>query len=103
MTTRDAVVTLVQGKGRCLVVIPSFGRDGLADFDKFARLLASAGVRVLKPQPRGIGRSVGSMHASLQDMANDIAEVVRQLGNGQAVGLDHAFGNCVARLLATTQ
>jgi pimeloyl-ACP methyl ester carboxylesterase len=42
------------------------------------------------------------MQASLQDMADDIAQVVRQLGDGRAAVLGHAFGNGVARLLATT-
>jgi pimeloyl-ACP methyl ester carboxylesterase len=42
------------------------------------------------------------MQASLHDMAEDIAEVIRQLGDGRAVVLGHAFGNGVARLMATT-
>jgi pimeloyl-ACP methyl ester carboxylesterase len=35
-------------------------------------------------------------------MADDVAEVIRQLGAGRAAVLGHAFGNGVARLLATT-
>ena len=103
VATRGATIeTLVQGEGPVLVVLPSYGRDGLADFDQFANLIARAGIRVLRPQPRGIGRSIGGMRASLQDMADDVAEVIRQVGADRATVLGHAFGNGVARLLATT-
>lgn len=96
------IETLVQGAGRPIVVLPSYGRDGGADFDQFADCVASAGMRVLRPQPRGIGRSTGPMQASLQDMANDVAQVIHKLADSRAVVLGHAFGNGVARLLATT-
>src|SRR6202012_592043 len=65
VATRTATIeTLVQGEGPVLVVLPSYGRDGMADFDHFANLIARAGMRVLRPQPRGIGRSTGTMRAS---------------------------------------
>jgi pimeloyl-ACP methyl ester carboxylesterase len=100
---RDAVIeTYVDGRGPALVVLPSYGRDGGRDFDVFADLVAKAGFQVLRPQPRGIGRSSGSMQASLQDMANDVARVIQQLAGGHAIVLGHAFGNGVARLLATS-
>ena len=103
VSSRDAVIeTCVDGRGRALVVLPSYGRDALRDFDVFADLVATAGFQVLRPQPRGIGRSSGSMQASLQDMANDVASVIQQLAGGHAVVLGHAFGNGVARLLATS-
>jgi pimeloyl-ACP methyl ester carboxylesterase len=100
----DAVIeTYVEGRGPALVVLPSYGRDGGEDFDAFAELVARAGFQVLRPQPRGIGRSSGSMQASLQHMANDVAEVIQQLTDGNAAVLGHAFGNSVARLLASSQ
>jgi pimeloyl-ACP methyl ester carboxylesterase len=101
-TPSATIETLVQGEGPVLVVLPSYGRDGVADFDQFANVIARAGMRVLRPQPRGIGRSKGGMRASLQDMADDVAEVIRQFGAGRAAVLGHAFGNGVARLLAAT-
>jgi hypothetical protein len=62
VATRNATIeTLVQGEGPVLVVLPSYGRDGIADFDRFANLIACSGMRVLRPQPRGIGRSTGGM------------------------------------------
>lgn len=101
--TQDAVIeTLIDGSGPTLVVLPSYGRDSREDFNEFAGILSDAGYRVLRPQPRGIGRSVGSMETSLEGMAADVAEVIRQLGGGQAAVLGHAFGNGVARQLATT-
>lgn len=96
------IETLVEGEGPALVMLPSYGRDGGKDFDAFAAFVANDGFRVLRPQPRGIRRSSGPMNASLQDMADDVAEVIRRLANGAAVVLGHAFGNGVARLLATT-
>ena len=66
----NAVIeTLVDGKGPSVVMLPSFGRDVGADFDEFAEMIAKAGFQVLRPRPRGIGHSSGSMHASLQDTA----------------------------------
>ena len=96
------IETLVEGEGPALVMLPSYGRDGGRDFDAFAALVANDGFHVLRPQPRGIGRSSGPLNACLQDMADDVAEVIRRLANGTAVVLGHAFGNGVARLLATT-
>jgi pimeloyl-ACP methyl ester carboxylesterase len=42
-----------------VVILPSYGRDGGDEFDSLAVALAGAGYRVLRPQPRGIGRSTG--------------------------------------------
>ena len=37
---------------------------------------------------------------SLHDFANDIAEVITELGDGRAVIVGHAYGNWVARMTA---
>ncbi|MBN8888836.1 MAG: alpha/beta hydrolase, partial [Rhodospirillales bacterium] len=96
-----AIETLVEGSGPALVMLPSLGRDGYEDFDAVAALLAAGGCTVLRPQPRGIGASTGPMQGvSLHDMADDIANVIRALGNGRAVILGHAFGHFVARMTA---
>jgi pimeloyl-ACP methyl ester carboxylesterase len=85
-----------------LVVLPSYGRDGGADFDDFAATMAGAGYRVLRPQPRGIAGSTGPMtEVSLDDLAGDVAAAIGRLGRGRAVVLGHAFGNFVARAVAT--
>jgi len=47
------------GNGPDVVILPSYGRDGGADFDPLTAALAGAGCRVLRPQPRGIAKSAG--------------------------------------------
>jgi pimeloyl-ACP methyl ester carboxylesterase len=94
---------LVDGAGRSIVLLPSLGR-GASDFDPIAERLAGAGFRVLRPQPRGIGRSTGPWTGvTLEDLAADIAAVIEQDNNGPAFVVGHAFGNRVARMLATAR
>ena len=91
----------VDGTGPELVVLPSYGRDGGADFDYFASKAGAAGFMVLRPQPRGIAGSKGNMEGvTLHDLAADVALVIRELGAGRAIVLGHAFGNGVARMIA---
>jgi pimeloyl-ACP methyl ester carboxylesterase len=95
------IEVIVEGQGPAIVLLPSLARDS-DDYDEVAEGLAAAGFRVLRPKPRGIGRSAGSMtNISLHDFARDIAEVVEKLGNGRAVIVGHAYGNWVARMTAT--
>jgi pimeloyl-ACP methyl ester carboxylesterase len=103
LVARDAVriEVLAQGVGRRIVLLPSLGR-GAGDFDVIAEHLADAGYRVLRPQPRGIGASHGpAPYADLHDCAADIATVIEHDGGGSALVAGHAFGNRVARMLAT--
>lgn len=95
------IETFVQGSGPAIVMLPSTGRDGAADFDEVAVRLAAAGFTVLRPQPRGAESSVGPMeHVSLHDLAADVVLVIDRLGKGRAVILGHAFGHFVARMAA---
>jgi pimeloyl-ACP methyl ester carboxylesterase len=103
MVTRgDAQLeVLVQGKGPAIVLLPSLGR-GAGDFDDIAEKLADAGYRVLRPEPRGIGNSTGPWKGvNLEDLAADIAAVIENDRSGPAFVVGHAFGNRVARTLAT--
>jgi pimeloyl-ACP methyl ester carboxylesterase len=111
MAARSLMVTrgdarlevLAQGQGAAIVLLPSLGR-GAHDFDPIAERLASAGFRVLRPQPRGIGQSSGPWAGiKLEDLAADIAAVIEHDGSGQAFVVGHAFGNRVARMLATAR
>jgi pimeloyl-ACP methyl ester carboxylesterase len=96
-----AIEVLAQGRGHRIVLLPSLGRAA-ADFDPIAARLARAGFRVLRPQPRGIGESRGPMSGiDLHDYAADGAAVIAQDGGGAAFVVGHAFGNRVARMLAT--
>lgn len=105
MVTRgDAVLeVLTQGAGPPIVLLPSLGR-GAADYDPIAARLDDAGFRVLRPQPRGIGRSTGPWQGvTLEHLAADIAAAIEHNGNGPAFVVGHAFGNRVARMLATAR
>jgi pimeloyl-ACP methyl ester carboxylesterase len=94
------IEAIVEGDGPAIVLLPSLARDS-EDYDEVAEGLAKAGFRVLRPQPRGIGRSAGPMSAiSLHDFARDVAAVIKALGNGRAVVVGHAYGNWVARMTA---
>ncbi|MCK1356232.1 alpha/beta hydrolase [Bradyrhizobium sp. CW7] len=95
------IEVIVDDKGGSLIVlIPSTGR-GCADFDMLTAGLAKEGFRILCPEPRGIGGSVGPMtNVSFHDFASDIASVIKQEGGGPAVVAGHAYGNWIARTVA---
>ena len=95
-----AIDTIVEGAGPAVVLLPSLARDS-EDYDAVAEGLAGRGLRVLRPQPRGLGKSTGPLEKiTLHDFAKDVAEVIRQLGDGRAVVVGHAYGNYVARMTA---
>lgn len=90
---------LIDGdSGPCIVLLPSSQRDSL-DFADLAQRLARAGFRVLRPQPRGMGRSSAPVpDMTLHTLAADVACVIQRLGGGQAIVAGHAFGHYVARM-----
>ncbi len=90
-----------QGRGDLLVMLPSLGR-GAVDLEAIATPLAAAGFRVLRPEPRGNGASVGPLEGkTLHDWAADIAAVVESQNAGPAFIVGHAHGNWIARTLAS--
>lgn len=90
-----------EGQGPLVVMLPSRGRDS-EDFDDLAAEVASKGYRVLRPQPRGAGKSTGlSENIRMQDLAQDVATVIVRENSGPAVIAGHAYGNWVARMTAT--
>jgi pimeloyl-ACP methyl ester carboxylesterase len=94
------IEVIAEGAGPLVVLLPSRGRDS-EDYDEVAAGMAKAGFRVLRPQPRGAGRSTGPMHGlTLHDFARDVAAVIEYAGGGPAVVAGHAFGNWVARMTA---
>jgi len=94
------IEVIVEGRGPLIVMLPSSGRDS-EDFDDVAAGIAAAGYRVLRPQPRGMGHSVGPMQdLTLHDFARDVGAVVEKLCAGPAVLVGHAFGNWIARMTA---
>lgn len=89
----------VAGAGQTMVLIPSLGR-GQEDFDGIAPPLVAAGFRLLRPEPRGIGRSSPlAAGATLHDMAADVAAVIEHFTAGPVLVAGHAAGNWVARML----
>jgi pimeloyl-ACP methyl ester carboxylesterase len=99
---RDDVTieTITEGRGPLIVMLPSLGRDS-EEFDPVAARLAAAGFRVLRPQPRGYGRSTGPMtNITLHDYAKDVAAVIRHENAGPAILAGHAFGHFVAKMTA---
>ncbi len=89
----------VAGDGPAIVLIPSLGR-GQEDFDAVAPMLIAAGFRLIRAEPRGIGRSAPLRDgATLHDMAADLAAAMEILAGGPALVAGHAAGNWVARML----
>ena len=99
--TDGMLEVLVAGEGPAVVMIPSLGR-GAEDFADLAGRLAAGGYTALRPQPRGLGRSTASLgDVSMDDLADDVATIVRTLELAPATIVGHAFGNRVARMTAT--
>lgn len=97
----SVVEYLDEGEGQCIVLLPSLGR-GPADFDGITERLAQRGFRVLRPFPRGLSLSQGnSVATSLRDLAEDVLAVIRATCDEPPVVAGHAYGNFVARMLAT--
>jgi len=94
------IETLAEGEGPLVAILPSRGR-GAEDYDDLSRRIAEAGHRVLRPLPRGIGRSRGVMQGlTLHDLARDVAAVIVHENAGPEILVGHAFGNWVARMTA---
>ena len=89
---------IVEGEGPAIVLLPSSLRDS-EDFDGLAQLLAGEGFLVLRPQPRGMGRSSDPQTGmTLETLADDVAAVIAQLADGPAIVAGHAYGHWVARI-----
>ena len=98
----DVVVeSIVEGDGPVIVLLPSLGRDS-EEFDDWAAEIARGGFRVVRPRPRGFGRSVGPMEKlTLHDLAKDVAAVIGSQNAGPAIIAGHAYGHFVAKMVAT--
>jgi pimeloyl-ACP methyl ester carboxylesterase len=90
---------VAEGSGALIVLLPSLGRTA-DDYDAVAEAFVHEGYRVLRPTPRGIGKSTGPAKANLHDYAEDVARVIAHENKGPAIVLGHAYGNWVARAVA---
>ncbi len=89
---------VIEGGGPAIVLLPSSQRDSF-DLDALAGALADAGHTVLRPQPRGMGRSSApSQGLDLSALAHDVKVVIDRLGQGRAIVAGHAYGHYVARV-----
>jgi pimeloyl-ACP methyl ester carboxylesterase len=95
-----SIEVITEGRGPLIFLLPSLGRDA-DEFDEAASLIAGAGFRVLRPQPRGFGRSAGPMESlTLHDFARDIAAIIKHENAGPAILAGHAYGHFVAKMTA---
>ncbi len=91
----------VDGDGPLILFIASTGR-GTAEFAPLAARLAERGYKVLRPEPRGVEGSSGPMaDVTFHDFGNDFAAVIRAEGGGPAIVAGHAYGNWIARTIAS--
>ncbi|MFV9475019.1 alpha/beta fold hydrolase [Advenella sp. RU8] len=96
-----SVEYLVQGSGTPILFLPSLGR-GQADFDELALLMEQKGFKVIRPHPRGIGASQGPMTGiTLENLAADVAAVIKAENHSSCIIAGHALGNFIARMTAT--
>lgn len=90
----------VRGDGPLIVMIASTGRSA-AEFAPLADRLVERGYRVALPEPRGIGASTGPLEdVSFHDFGDDFAAVIEQEGGHAIVG-GHAYGQWIAKTIAT--
>jgi pimeloyl-ACP methyl ester carboxylesterase len=88
------------GQGVAIVLLPG-GSLAVGYLSDLADVLAAAGFRAVRVNPRGVGGSTGPMDGlTLHDLAGDVAGVIEGLEIAPAFVLGHAFGNRVARTVA---
>lgn len=89
------------GAGPPVVLLPGLGGSGTEQYAELGVALSDAGFRVLAINPRGVGRSTGPLeNLTLDDLARDVADVITGSGESAHV-VGRAFGNRIARVLAT--
>ena len=95
------IEAIIEGRGRTIVMLPSWAR-GASDFDDMRARLSSAGFRIVTPNPRGVGGSTGPLENwSMEKQADDVAAVIRATNGAPVVLLGHAYGNRIARAVAS--
>lgn len=88
--------------GRLVCLLPGLG-GGIERFAELGERLADAGHQPVAINPRGAGGSRGELRdLRMVDLADDVAKVIEHFG-APAVVAGNAFGNRVARCLASTR
>jgi pimeloyl-ACP methyl ester carboxylesterase len=89
------------GEGPTIVMLPGRSR-GPAALEPLGLILVKSGFRIVLPEPRGYGESTGPLdNVSLRDLSNDVARAIESTSKSPVVLAGHAFGNRIARLLAS--
>jgi pimeloyl-ACP methyl ester carboxylesterase len=88
------------GAGRTIVMLPGLG-EGPSALEPLAQRLVAAGLRVVLPEPRGYGESVGPFEGvTLRDLGADVARAIETVGGAPVVVVGHTYGNRLARMVA---
>ena len=91
----------MEGSGDVIILIPGMGADASV-YKHFTPLLNAAGYQTVAISLRGISGSIGPRkRLSLHDLANDVAGVIDLLEAAPVHVIGWAFGNRVARCLAS--
>lgn len=95
----EVLVDEASGAAQPVVLLPSSQRDA-HDLAELAQALQRRGHTVLRPQPRGMGRSSPPPPGmTLSTLAGDVGFAIERLGDGTpAVVVGHAYGHWVARV-----
>jgi pimeloyl-ACP methyl ester carboxylesterase len=92
---------VIEGAGEAVVLLPA-GSAHISYLAPLAQHLAMAGFRTVAVNFRGVGASTGPLDGlTLHHLAADVAGVIEALAAAPAHVVGHAFGNRVARCLAT--
>jgi pimeloyl-ACP methyl ester carboxylesterase len=88
------------GSGPTIVILPGQGR-GPSSLEPLAQRLIAGGFRVVLPEWRGYGGSVGPMEGvTMRDISADVVRAIEVAGGAPVVLAGHAFGNRVGRMIA---
>jgi pimeloyl-ACP methyl ester carboxylesterase len=93
--------SVIEGAGETVVLLPA-GSAHVSYLAPLAQRLTAAGFRTVAVNCRGVGASTGPLDGlTLHHLAADAAGVIEALAAAPAHVVGHAFGNRVARCLAT--
>jgi pimeloyl-ACP methyl ester carboxylesterase len=94
------IEAIINGTGEIIILLAAGSQDA-STFDDFTPILNKAGYKTVAINRRGFAGSKGPLEdLTMHDLANDVAGVVRELGENAVHVLGWAFGNRVARCFA---
>jgi len=98
----DAVIEAsIKGEGSPVLLLAGLGQH-LDSLNSITQRLTENGFKAISLNLRGIGNSKGPLkNITLTDLVGDVAGVIEKLDSAPINVIGHAFGNRVARCLAT--